>query len=85
MSQTVSEGLETTLASLELRHEAAAHVAAMQAIARRMDFCTDPDLLAKLANTFQRQLVELKNWVVVETAEADPWDTLALALAKDAE
>lgn len=77
----VVEGLEDTLSALELRAEASAHVEAMRMVAQRMDETRDSDTLAKLANVFQRQLVELRQWVAPPAVTEDPFDVLARSLA----
>jgi hypothetical protein len=77
----VSAALEVTLASLDLRFESAAHVAAMRLVAKRMDGTYDADTLSKLANTFMRQCTELREWVAPPSIEEDPWDALSRALA----
>ena len=82
VNQSVEEGLESTLESLDIRSEAAAHIASMRAIARRMDIELDASTLAKLANTFGRQLVELRQWVAPPPIEEDPFDVLSRELSK---
>jgi hypothetical protein len=79
----VAAALEVTLGSLDLRHEAAAHVAAMRVVAARLDGTYDSDTLSKLASTFMRQCVELRQWVAPPPIEEDPWDALSRSLNKD--
>lgn len=81
----VLESLEVTIDVLDLKVTAAAHVASMRAVARKMDLTMDDDVMAKLANTLQRQLdFLLKNFVAAPDVGEDPWDMLARKLATDA-
>ena len=47
-----------------------------------MDIELDASTLAKLANTFGRQLVELRQWVAPPPVEEDPFHVLSRELSK---
>lgn len=77
---SVLDALDSALASMDIRFEAAAHVASMRVVARKMDNTYDGHLLSKLANTLMRQQIELREWLAPPPIEEDPWDALARSL-----
>lgn len=82
---SLRDALEHTLASLDIPHEGAAHVALCRLTADRID--TMPlhiDAYAVVCNSYMRQLGELRQWVKqpdLPTTE-DPFDALTKALSK---
>ena len=82
---SVLDALDNALATMDIRFEAAALVASMRVIARKMDNTYDGHLLTKLANTLMRQQIELREWLAPTAIAEDPFDALARSLhAEDA-
>jgi hypothetical protein len=79
-SVEAQDALETTLASLDLRADAAVLVASMRIVASALDNAIASEDVSKLANTLMRQLAELQRFTATPVV-ADPFDELARALA----
>jgi hypothetical protein len=85
-----ADALRTTLETMELPFEAAAIVALCQSTAAKLDSMSSAstylDAYPTVANSYLRQLAELRQWVVapevVPVEERDPFDELAKALQR---
>jgi hypothetical protein len=84
VSMTHRDGLDRTIASLELRADAAAVVAMAQQTAERLDECVSVEIYARLVSTYLRQLKELAGLAVAPEIlpEEDPFDALARKLGE---